>query len=691
MATQNNKNQNQNGPSQGHTENGPSQDHTIEDGMMGATSAVPRLLAAFWAEESQKRKRTELSEPSDEEPEAKKSAEKPKSKGSPITTGKYAGLGKTREAYKLAKEEFRRQAAEKAEADLENMTIRMRPTAERRVAHGTEGESQLMSALNAQVLDSVAVINKVVATSGNLKGTFQRKLKEAATAITDFAEVMLERTTNEETKMLQRTVARLQAQLADLQKEQEELRKELRLARAAPSPLSPASQQSLVTPSSASQQDAEHTMMVKVGKMMNARLEALEDRLLPAKTMRPPLAADKAKKTAQPPSQVNNRQAAATSRTAPTVQPVAGPSGLNKSTAPNVPQQSSAPGSERKKAATKKGKKKEKTAQPAPAPREPRPLPPAPANVDETWTKVVKKGKRKKTTGPPPQKATPKKARKLRPPRSAAIVLTLKPEVEEGKTTYGDILKEARTKIDLNELQIQGVRFKRAVTGATIIEVPGAASGEKADALADKLREKLNNEVVQVSRPTKNAEVRISGLDDSVTPEDVKEAVAKVGGCHLDQIKCGEIRQDFSGLGSIWVRCPITVVKKLTESGRLLVGWVSARVQLLDQKPMRCFRCLEAGHVRAQCRAQEDRSDLCYRCGQPGHKAATCSATPHCAVCAAANKPAGHMIGSKTCVASKIIKKGKKNGDGFRAPSQSVHQPATDAAEAEQAALMETT
>ncbi|XP_063620669.1 uncharacterized protein LOC134793074 [Cydia splendana] len=640
------------------------------------------------------RKRNLSGSGSESDGTAEKKKTQPTSKrgrGHAITTGKYAGMAKTREDYKAAKEQYRRQEAEKAEAELECMTIRMRPTVERSVASGTEVESQLMSDLNKQVLDSVAVVKKVVATSGNLKGTYQRKLKDAATAITDFAQVMLERTTTDETKLLQRTVSRLQTQIADLQKEHEELRNELRLARAAPSPLTPASQQSLVAPSNVSQEEAKRTIMMNVGTMVNARLEALEDRLLPAKTVRPPLAADKTKKTAQPAYQKDNRPAA-TPRPVLTEQPTAGPSKLNKPKAPNGVQPSSAPGNEGKKTAAKKGKKKKgKTAQPADAPREPRPLPPVPANVDETWTKVVKKGTKKKATSPPTQQAAPKKARKLRPPRSAAIVLTLKPEAEGGKTTYADILKEARSKIDLKELQIEGVRFKRAVTGATIIEVPGATSSEKADALADKLREKLNNEVVQVSRPTKTAEVRISGLDDSVTPEDVRKAVVKVGGCHIDQIKCGEIRQDFSGLGSIWVRCPITVVKKLTDSGRLIVGWVSARVQLLDQKPMRCFRCLEAGHVRAQCQAQEDRSDLCYRCGQSGHKAATCSATPHCAVCAAANKPARHTIGSKTCSASKTNKKGKKNGDGSRAPSQSVHQPATDAVEGEQAAPMETT
>ncbi|XP_026744842.1 uncharacterized protein LOC113506196 [Trichoplusia ni] len=195
------------------------------------------------------------------------------------------------------------------------------------------------------------------------------------------------------------------------------------------------------------------------------------------------------------------------------------------------------------------------------------------------------------------------------------------------------------------------VTVRQTVTGARLFEVAGAASGsaEKADALAAKMREVLNPEDVRVSRPVKTAEVRITGLDDSVTPEEVVAAVARSGECPPDRVRAGDIRTDATGLGAVWVRCPVASAKKIALAGEVKVGWVAARVKLLQPRALRCFRCLEKGHVRAKCTSAADRSGLCYRCGQPGHKAAQCSAALNCCLCSAAGKPAGHRLGGGAC------------------------------------------
>lgn len=46
--------------------------------------------------------------------------------------------------------------------------------------------------------------------------------------------------------------------------------------------------------------------------------------------------------------------------------------------------------------------------------------------------------------------------------------------------------------------------------------------------------------------------------------------------------------------------------------------------------PLRCYKCLERGHVRSNC-TDTDRSDVCYRCGEPGHVARFCRAQLKCA------------------------------------------------------------
>lgn len=53
-----------------------------------------------------------------------------------------------------------------------------------------------------------------------------------------------------------------------------------------------------------------------------------------------------------------------------------------------------------------------------------------------------------------------------------------------------------------------------------LIEIPGPESAAKADALASKLKEVFQNEFT-VNRPVRKGEVRVVGLDDSVSQDEV--------------------------------------------------------------------------------------------------------------------------------------------------------------------------
>lgn len=53
--------------------------------------------------------------------------------------------------------------------------------------------------------------------------------------------------------------------------------------------------------------------------------------------------------------------------------------------------------------------------------------------------------------------------------------------------------------------------------------------------------------------------------------------------------------------------------------------------------------------TRALCPSVIDRGKLCFRCGKEGHKAITCKAEPRCMVCAEARRPAGHVMGARSC------------------------------------------
>ncbi|XP_059058139.1 uncharacterized protein LOC131851634 [Achroia grisella] len=204
----------------------------------------------------------------------------------------------------------------------------------------------------------------------------------------------------------------------------------------------------------------------------------------------------------------------------------------------------------------------------------------------------------KQASGKQPNKRSAPAPSKLRPPSSAAVIITMDPQAEKEGASYANILREAKSKIDLGPLGIDALRLRVAVTGGRILEIPGVDSGEKADALAAKLRELVPEEVARVSRPTKQAEMRLMGLDDSVGVEEIAAAIASAGDCQVQDVKVGDVRRNPTGAGACWVRAPIRAVKAITTAAKLKVGWVVVRAELLRQRQLRCFRCLEVGHAR---------------------------------------------------------------------------------------------
>ncbi|XP_059056503.1 uncharacterized protein LOC131850320 [Achroia grisella] len=357
-------------------------------------------------------------------------------------------------------------------------------------------------------------------------------------------------------------------------------------------------------------EDAEDRIIRRVGEIMNTRFAEMEERIS-AKRTRPQKAAKSA--------------------------PTAGSSGAAADRVPQVgepseggvPQPSTSANKEGWSTVVRRGKRKGAGAGQA-----------APANARAAM------GPRGGQTAAPQRNAPARKKKaKARPPRSSAVVLTMRPGAEERGVTYRSVLTEAKAKISLAQLGITDLRFRVGRTGSRILEIPGTHTGEAADALAAKIEEVLPEDV-RVSRPVKSAELRIGDLDDSVMVADVVVAVMREGGCPESSVKTGEIRRNTQGTGSVWVRCPVAAARKLAEAGRLKIGWVMARVQSLDPRPQRCYRCLLTGHVGVRCTAAEDSSGICFRCSEPGHKAARCAApSPKCRYCAAAGRKSDHRVG----------------------------------------------
>lgn len=151
-------------------------------------------------------------------------------------------------------------------------------------------------------------------------------------------------------------------------------------------------------------------------------------------------------------------------------------------------------------------------------------LPPTQAErLDEAWSTVARRPKKKKsaeamTLPAPPPKPTPVGKPKVKlpaAPNSAAVVVTLKPEAVAQGVDYRSVLQGVLAVVTPKGLAIEDLRLCKTATGTRIIEIPGARGQEKAAALALQLLPALAD-VYAMTRPVKIANVRFVGLYPSV-------------------------------------------------------------------------------------------------------------------------------------------------------------------------------
>jgi len=227
----------------------------------------------------------------------------------------------------------------------------------------------------------------------------------------------------------------------------------------------------------------------------------------------------------------------------------------------------------------------------------------------ETFAEVTRKrGKKKEATSFSSAPSTPKsggskatnkpptspqnKAKKKKPPKTAAVVITCQDGAYERK------LREVKSKINLVDLGIDGLKPRKAITGGYVFEVAGEDRSAKADKLAAKLRDVIGGEGVKITRPCKTVKLRLKGLDASITPSEVREALARKGQCNPEEIQIGVIRRFPDGLGTIWARCPLIPANKVAEFGKIQIEWSVVRAEILTDRPLQWYKCLEGGTWR---------------------------------------------------------------------------------------------
>lgn len=89
------------------------------------------------------------------------------------------------------------------------------------------------------------------------------------------------------------------------------------------------------------------------------------------------------------------------------------------------------------------------------------------------------------------------------------------------------------------------------MTGAFVLEVSGETGRDNEDALAARMSGLLEGqEGVRVTRSEKTADLQVRDLEDSISGQEVTEAIALAGGCRVAAVRVSEFRRAGRGLNT---------------------------------------------------------------------------------------------------------------------------------------------
>lgn len=212
--------------------------------------------------------------------------------------------------------------------------------------------------------------------------------------------------------------------------------------------------------------------------------------------------------------------------------------------------------------------------------------------------------------------------------------------VKSGDTKYADLLKTVKEKVDLTRVGVQVKSIRKTRKGDLLLEVKG--DRQDAGALKEAIHKTVDNKVSLINKETT---IHVLDIGAALTKDEVESAIKmSVGNREAQSIRIKSMRPSRDGNQIATVQTSRVARNVLLKLGRVKIGWVGCRIRERVEVT-RCFKCLEFGHRRKDCKGQ-DRSDFCLNCNQTGHTAKDCASESFCPVC----QKTGHRADSTKCL-----------------------------------------
>lgn len=199
--------------------------------------------------------------------------------------------------------------------------------------------------------------------------------------------------------------------------------------------------------------------------------------------------------------------------------------------------------------------------------------------------------------------------------------------VKRGDSTYAELLKSVKSKVDIAKVGVQVKTIRKTAKGDLLLEVQGGMQK------ADRLKEAIKKDVGKDVKITNNeVTIHIYDIDATTSQEEVEEAVVReVGHGEAHTVKVKSMRPSWDGNQIATVLASKFIANRMILAKVIRIGWVNCRVRERVTVP-RCFNCLEFGHRASECKGP-DRSNACLNCYQTDHKAKECKNTHYCLAC----------------------------------------------------------